>query len=215
MLDILKNAAKDKDNKVILLVDTAYIDFAGEGQEKRKFFKKFSNLPENLFVTVAYSMSKGYTMYGMRSGAAIGISSNEDLVIEFQYSCMHSGRANWSNGTRGAMEVMSAIYADSQKLEAYSEEVKENKQMLQKRAKIFVDEAQKVGLKTLPYRDGFFITIEHPEPKKLMEELTKYNLYLVSLKKGIRFAICAVSAKKCKEAPAIIKKAIDDLKQNK
>ncbi len=212
ILDIFKNAAKDENNRVILLVDTAYIDFAGEGQERRKFFKKFSNLPENLFVMIAYSMSKGYTMYGMRSGAAIGISSNEDLAIEFQYSCMHSGRANWSNGTRGAMEVMSTIYADPDKLKAYLKEVEENKQMLQERAKIFVDEAQKVGLKTLPYRDGFFITIEHPEPKKLMEELTKQNLYLVSLKKGIRFAICAVSGEKCRKSAAIIKKAMDDLK---
>jgi len=212
VLDILKNAAKDPDNRVVLLVDTAYIDFAGQGQERRKFFKKFSNLPENLFVIVGYSMSKGYTMYGMRSGAAIGISSNEDLAIEFQYSCMHSGRANWSNGTRGAMEVMSAIYDDPNKLEAYLQEVVENKKMLQERAAIFVEEAKKIGLETLTYRDGFFITIAHPEPKKLQEELTKYNLYLVSLKKGIRFAICAVSAEKCRISPAIIKKAIDDIK---
>jgi aromatic-amino-acid transaminase len=70
---------------------------------------------------------------------------------------------------------------------------------------------QKIGLKTLPYRDGFFITIAHPEPKKVMNELTKYNLFLVSLKKGIRFAICAVSSEKCRKAPAIIKKVIDDL----
>lgn len=212
ILDILKDAAKDKENRVILVVDTAYIDFAGQGQERRKFFKKFSNLPENLFVMIGYSMSKGYTMYGMRSGAAIGISSNEDIAIEFQYSCMHSGRANWSNGTRGAMETMATIYADPELLAKYKDEVDANKKMLQERAKIFVDEANKIGLTTLPYRDGFFITIEHPEPKKLMEELTKYNLYLVSLKKGIRFAICAVSAEKCKKAPAIIKKAIDDLK---
>lgn len=211
ILNIFKEAAKDENNRVVLLVDTAYIDFAGIGLEKRSFFKKFSNLPENLFVMIAYSMSKGYTMYGMRSGAAIGISSNEDIAIEFQYSCMHSGRANWSNGTRGAMEVMSSIYADPAKLSAYLEEVKETKQLLQDRAKIFVAEAERIGLKTLTYRDGFFITIEHPEPKKLMEELTKQNLYLVSLKKGIRFAICAVSGEKCKKAAGIIKNTIDKL----
>lgn len=212
ILDILKNAAKNPENRVILVVDTAYIDFAGQGQERRKFFKKFSNLPENLFVIIGYSMSKGYTMYGMRSGAAIGISSNEDLAIEFKYSCMHSGRANWSNGTRGAMETMSEIYSDPVKLKAYKAEVVKYKEMLQHRAKVFVEESKKIGLETLPYRDGFFITIAHPEPKKVMNELTKDNLFLVSLKKGIRFAICAVSEEKCRKAPALIKKAIDNLK---
>lgn len=212
ILAILRNATKNPDNRIILLVDTAYIDFAGKGQERRKFFSKFTNLPDNLFVIVGFSMSKGYTMYGMRSGAAIGISSNEDIAIEFQYSCMHSGRANWSNGTRGAMETMAAIYADPELLKKYKAEVDENKAMLQRRAKAFMEEAKKVGLETLTYKDGFFITIEHKNPKKVMDELTKYNLFLVSLKKGIRFAICAVSEEKCRKAPAIIKKVIDDLK---
>ena len=212
ILDIMKEAAKFPANRIILLVDTAYIDFAGKGQERREFFKKFSNLPENIFVMIAYSMSKGYTMYGLRSGAAIGISSNEDIAIQFQYSCMHSGRANWSNGTRGAMETMAKIYADPELLKTYKAEVQQNKEMLQRRAKIFVENAEKVGLVTLPYRDGFFITIEHQDPKGLMEELTKDNLFLVSLKKGIRFAICAVSDEKCAKAPALIKKAIDAMK---
>ncbi len=212
ILEIYKDAAKKPNKKLILLVDTAYIDFAGEGTERRKFFKKFSNLPENIFVMVAFSMSKGFTLYGMRSGAAVGISSNEDVAIEFQYSCMHSGRANWSNGTRGAMELMAEIYSDPKKLETYSNEITNAKKLLQERAKVFVEEAQKIGLETLPYRDGFFITISHPEPKKLMEELTKQNLFLVSLKKGIRFAICAIPKEKCAKAPAMIKKAIEDLK---
>ena len=103
MLDYAKEIAKDKSKKIIFFVDVAYIDFVKDDIASRKFFKKFGELPENILTIVGFSMSKGYTAYGMRMGAAIGISSNEDIADEFYYSLMHSCRANWSNCNRGAM----------------------------------------------------------------------------------------------------------------
>lgn len=212
VLDIAKKNAKDHENKIIFLVDVAYIDYAGIGSERRKFFKKFSGLPENIFVIAAYSMSKGFTMYGLRSGAAIGISSKEELANEFYYTCMHSNRANWSNGTRAAMSVLTNIAKDPVKKEAYENEVNKYKVMLRRRADVFVEESKKCGLKILPYRDGFFISIPCNNAKKVSDELIKENLFVVSLKKGLRFAVCAVAEDKCKIAPAKIKKVLDNLK---
>lgn len=209
VLNIAKENAKDPENKIVILVDCAYIDYAGIGDERRKFFQKFSNLPKNILIIVAYSMSKGYTMYGMRSGAAIGISSDEEVVEEFYYSCMHSNRANWSNGTRGAMEVLSRIANDPEKTKAYEAEVNETKIMLRKRADAFVVGAKEVGLEILPYRDGFFVSIPCKDAKKASDELIKENLFVVALKMGLRFAVCAVSEEKCRTAPAIIKKVLD------
>jgi len=212
VLNIAKEKAKDPENRIIFLVDVAYIDYAGTGSERRKFFKKFSGLPENIFVIVAYSMSKGFTMYGLRSGAAIGISSKEELANEFYYTCMHSNRANWSNGTRAAMSVLTNIAKDPVKKEAYENEVNKYKVMLRRRADVFVKEAKKCGLEILPYRDGFFISIPCNDAKKASDELIKENLFVVSLKKGLRFAVCAVAEDKCKIAPAKIKKILDSLK---
>ena len=211
VLNIAKEKAKDPENRIIFLVDVAYIDYAGVGSERRKFFTKFSDLPENIFVIVAYSMSKGYTMYGLRSAAAIGISSKEEIVNEFYYTCMHSNRSNWSNGTRGAMSVMTHIAKDPAKKKAYEEEVTKYKKMLRRRANAFVEGAKECGLEILPYRDGFFVSIPCNNAKKASDELIKENLFVVSLKKGLRFAVCAVSEEKCRLAPAKIKAAIDNL----
>ncbi|MGD9566759.1 MAG: pyridoxal phosphate-dependent aminotransferase [Sedimentibacter sp.] len=211
VLDIVKENSKNSEFKITLLVDVAYIDYAGESTEKRKFFKKFSNLPENVFVTVAFSMSKGYTMYGMRSGAAIGISSSEDVAEEFYYSLSHANRANWSNGNRGAMTVMTNIASNPQKQKDYEEEVTKAKTMLRKRANAFVAASKEARLEILPYRDGFFVSIPCKDAKKASDELIRENVFVVSLKKGLRFAVCAVSEQKCKEAPAIIKKVLDNL----
>lgn len=211
VIDVLKKNAQDPENKVILLLDTAYIDYAGEGTERRAFFKKFENLPQNVFVMIAFSMSKGYTMYGLRSGALIGMSAVEDVVTDFYYGCLHAGRANWSNGTRGAMETLIEIDKDPAKLAAYEKEKNYWKDILRKRANAFVKAADEVGLEILPYRDGFFTTLPCSDPKKLAEKLTEANMFTVPLKLGVRFAICAVDEKGCSEAPAIIKKAIEEL----
>ena len=67
-------------------------------------------------------------------------------------------------------------------------------------------------LEILPYRDGFFISIPCDNPNVICEELTKENLYLIPLKMGLRFAVCAVSEEKCKKAPKIIKDVLDKVK---
>ena len=46
---------------------------------------------------------------------------------------------------------------------------------------------------------------------KACEELAKENLYLVPLKMGLRFAVCAVEKSKCRKAPAIIKEVLDKI----
>lgn len=210
VLDVMKAAAKDKENRISLFVDVAYIDFAGKADEKRKFFKQFSNLPENVFVMVGFSMSKGFTMYGFRSGAIIGISSSEDLVEEFKYACIHSGRANWSNGNRGAMATMTAINNNPEILEKYSKEKDMYKNMLQDRAAAFVEAAEEVDLELLPYRDGFFVSIPCDDPVKYSDKLMEKNVFVVPLKMGLRFAVCAVSEEKCRKAPALIKEALSE-----
>lgn len=71
---IKKKAASGK--YINILLDVAYIEFAGDGYQK-KFFKKFGSLPSNILTTVAYSMSKSYTAYGLIAGACIIISSEK------------------------------------------------------------------------------------------------------------------------------------------
>ena len=57
VLDICKTAA-GSDKRISILVDIAYIDYAGEKNATRRFMKQFSNLPSNIFIMFAFSMSK-------------------------------------------------------------------------------------------------------------------------------------------------------------
>lgn len=212
ILAFLKEQAKNPDKKIVLLVDTAYIDFAGQDNERRAFFTKLSNLPDNMFVMAAFSTSKGYTMYGLRLGAIIGWSGNQEIADEFRVAALHSGRANWSNGNRGGMNVVSEIYNNKELFDKYTVEKNEWKGILRRRAEAFVEAAEKVDLELLPYRDGFFVSLPCDKPYEISDALTQKNIFMVPLAKGVRFAVCAVSEEKCRKAPAIIKEVMDQFK---
>jgi aromatic-amino-acid transaminase len=54
VLGILKKATEDKTKQIVLLVDAAYIDFAGDAKKCRAFLPKLEGLPENLLPLVAF-----------------------------------------------------------------------------------------------------------------------------------------------------------------
>lgn len=196
VLAFFKEITADGKKHVILDLDVAYLDYAGEKQEARQFFEKFSDLPEAILVVVGYSMSKSYTMYGQRVGAIIGISSNETIAEEFYDINQYTSRATWSNICRPAMRTMVELASDPAKQAAYEAERNSYYLLTQERAAIFMEEAKEVGLPVLPYKAGFFISIPSPNSKAVCEALHEENIFLVPLKKGIRIAVCAVSKKK-------------------
>ena len=195
VITFLKEKAEDKDKKITLIVDVAYLEFAGDGDQQRKFFEKFSNLPRNLFVVVTFSMSKSHTAYGLRSGAAVGISSRLEIIEEFEASLAHSARCNWSNGTHAAQNILIELEkAENKKI--YEKELVDLRAMLKKRADVFVEAAKENKLTMIPYFGGFFTFIPTDRAFDIVKDLEKENIFTIPSAKGIRIAICGVGEEK-------------------
>lgn len=205
----LREKAKDEGKKIILFVDVAYIDFAGTVDDTRRFFRNFDDLPDNLLVIVGYSMSKGYTLYGMRCGAIICAAANQAIADEFREVCSYSNRGAWSNGTRGAMHALADAYKDPALMAAIETEREHFRQLLDRRNTAFIEAAKAAGLKTVPFTAGFFVSIPCEDPMAVGNALKEEKLFVIPLQKGLRFAPCAVSEEKCRKAPAIIKRVLD------
>ena len=207
VIELIRGFAKDETKKITLLCDVAYIDFAGD--DSRDFMKLLGGLPKNVLSIIAFSLSKGYTLYGMRCGAIICVSSDKEVAEEFKYVCQFSSRGIWSNSTRAPMQVLANIFEDNELLERVDREREELRQLLEGRANIFLEEAQKIGLEMCPYKSGFFISVPCNNPDEVAEKLKKENIFVVPLKLGVRFAPCAVSLEKCKMVPKKIFEAIN------
>lgn len=196
ILDFFRKCAEDKKKKIVILLDIAYIDYVSAPEEARSFMQLFGGLPENILVTFAFSMSKSFLLYGMRCGSFIGLSSSEEVIQEFSQINTYSCRGVWSNGTRGAQQLLIDVLKKPELRAAIDQERKELSELILKRAAIFVEEAKEVGLDILPYRGGFFISVPAKDSKAAAEILMQDHIYAVALKKGLRFAVCALPIRK-------------------
>lgn len=189
----ISKEAVEKGKKITLIIDVAYIEFAGGGEQK-KFFKKFSNLPENLMVLVAFSMSKAYTAYGLRSGAVVGISSSKEEIEDFKDAMATSARCNWSNGVHAPQQILVDLAKEENKGE-YDKELLSLKAMLKERADVFVKEAADHKINIIPYFGGFFAFVPSARAFEITEKLEKENIFTIPSAKGIRIALCATNKK--------------------
>ncbi len=210
VIDILtEEAACGK--PVALLIDAAYIDFAGDEDAYREFLPKLSRLPENVIAIMAYSLSKTYTLYGARSGAMICIAKTKEIAEEFRRVCEFSSRGSWSNSAKAGQVILSRIYDDPALLKKVDEERAEYRNMLLARGRAFSEAAEEAGLEIVPFDAGFFVSVPCDDPDELSRRLEKKDIYLVPLKLGLRISVASVSEEKCRRIPFEIKNILDEM----
>lgn len=202
VVEVLRNAAPEK--RVALLVDAAYIDFAGDEEAQRAFLPVLETLPANVLPIMAYSASKTYTLYGMRCGASICLAPTKEIADEFRRVCEFSARGSWSNCARAGQSIIARIFSDEALLAKVTAERAEIRDMLLARGRAFEEEAAKAGLVTVPFDGGFFVSIPCDNPDALSARLEKEGIFLVPLAKGLRVSVASVAEDKCRMIPARI-----------
>lgn len=190
--DFFRECAKDTSKRIIILWDMAYIDYAGDPDETRSFLKFFEDMPENILTAIAFSMSKAFSVYGMRGGALVCLTTSKEVADEFEQVNTYSNRTTWSNGTRGTQQMLINIMADPAIRAQVDAERNAARLMLAKRAEVFLKEAKEVGLHHLPYQAGFFITVPAKDSAGLAAKLAERNIFVIPLARAIRFALSAV-----------------------
>ncbi|MBQ6439432.1 MAG: aminotransferase class I/II-fold pyridoxal phosphate-dependent enzyme [Mogibacterium sp.] len=199
------------EKKIALVLDVAYIDFAGEPEEVRGFYSIIDNLRANILPIIAYSASKTFTFYGARCAAMICFAHSPEVAEEFGRINSFSSRATWSNPPRAPQEVIERIYADGDLLAEVEAERAQARKMLLARGRAFEEEAAKCGLETVPFSAGFFVTIPCKDPDRLCEKLNEKNVFLIPFDGGVRVSVAASSEDKCRRLPALIKSAMEEL----
>lgn len=212
ILAFLKEAVQDSTKKITFFLDSAYLEFCGDTEKFRTVFPKFSNLPENLLVVVGFSMSKGYTLYGMRAGAMICITPNKAIADEFKLVAAFSSRGTWSNSTRPAMMALIKVFADPVLYQRLNDERASYQKLLVRRGNAFLQAAQEIGLETCPFSGGYFVTVPCKDADRVAEIMREQDdIFVIPIGKGVRVAISAISEEHCKRIPAAIKKAMSQL----
>lgn len=198
----------------ILLLDVAYIDFNKRGDDYKTLFEKLSKMSDNVLSVIAFSVSKTMTAYGMRVGAQVLISNNEEGRKRFYHACGNTARGVWSTVNNGGMMAFANLALNQENKQAYLQEKNGFVKLLQERAEIMINEAKEVGLPLYPYHEGFFITIkidDHVVKNELHLKLKKHNIFFVNVYGGLRVAICSIPKDKLRGLAAKIKDVLDTI----
>ena len=137
------------------------------------------------------------------------IIKRNGTTVDFDKANKFSARAKWSNTTNLGINLVTKILTDKDLTKSFEDELAVSRATLAKRANTFIEESKKVGLKTLPFVCGFFITIPANNPDKAYEYLVKKKIHIIPMGNVLRVTISAISLEECKMLPKMIKEAID------
>jgi len=211
LMDFFKSI---RDTNIIVIRDVAYFEYDDRGEEETKKIRKLLvGLPKNILFMYAFSLSKSLSIYGMRIGAQIAVSSDEEVIQEFKDALPFSCRTTWSNIPKGGMKLFATIMKNPELKANFLNEKQGYMDLLNERANIFLAEAKEVNLELLPYKSGFFVTV--PVGKtvdKVIEDLENKNIFVIKFDTGIRIGLCSVPKKKIKGLAKKIKESIDKSK---
>ena len=213
--DNLLNIAKSNPNNVfIYLMDIAYFDFYNVNPDIiRNRFAKFKKMPSNALALFVYSGSKSFGLYGLRIGALIGLSKDQNEITLFKDASSYTSRAKWSCASTLGINLIERMVLHDEYRFDYEEEVKFVCSMLEKRSSAFLKSANEVGLKTLPYEKGFFICVPCKNPQAVMNALHEDKVHLVCTHSCLRIALCGINKEEAARLPALIKHRLDILEK--
>ncbi len=206
---IRRSGAQYPEKKITFCLDVSYIDFDDTFENTRKIFDCIRDMPDNAMTLVVFSMSKSYTMCGMRCGALVCLGETREAADLFKAAMSYSSRSVWSNVVRMAQRILVDINLNPEVKAAADAERQAFSRLITSRGETFYGEAKRVGLRCCPYKHGYFIAIPCKHPAKAAELLCGDNVFVVPQARGLRFSPCAVTTEKCLRAPAMIKRAIE------
>lgn len=207
VVEILNSISKDG-TPTILLYDMAYIDYDIRGFEaSRKNIRLFQNLGENVLTVLCFSGSKTLGLYGLRIGAAICMTKTKEAADNFFTALDFSARGKWSAASTLGENIIIKVLTEYK--DEFAKEIDFARKLLIDRAKLFISEAKRVGLETLPYSCGFFVSILNDNPQKAYEALKEKGLHILPIPNAIRITLSSITLDEVKRTVKIIKETLN------
>jgi aromatic-amino-acid transaminase len=195
-----------KNNEIVFLYDISYIEYSSEDDTREKM-SLLPLLDNNVLAIIAFSGSKTFGIYGMRMGAAMALSRNEEKVKDFALKFHSEARGSWSAPVIASLELFK-VMSEPINTFAFENDLKRIKDIMLKRGNLFKTQAQEIGLKTHPFRSGFYTIVIVDNPQEVYFKLAKERIFAVPMITGIRFALCSLSIKEIEGLPQRIKKIL-------
>jgi aspartate/tyrosine/aromatic aminotransferase len=204
IIDILN---EQTDNDLILLYDTAYLDYSHEIDNRAKM-RLIPKLKDHVITIIAFSGSKTFGSYGLRLGAAIILSKDEQVAKTIHTKYVNEARGSWSATPTASIELLNKMATPTYR-DSFLRDLDKINTLVQKRSQAFISQAREIGLKTHPFRSGFYTVVLTKDPDKDYLKLAEHRIFGVPMTGGVRFALCSLSLNEIEGLPQKIKKILE------
>lgn len=205
--NILLMLNQKKDNDIVFLYDLAYLEYSHEKNNR----KKISMLPlleKHVLTIISFSGSKTFGVYGMRMGAAMILGKDEAYVSAVHKKYVNEARGSWSATPTPAIELFNQ-FAETENRALFLKDLDHINTFVQKRSQLFIEQAKAIGLKTHPFRSGFYTVVLTKNPEVDYLKLAEHRIFAVPMNGGVRFALCSLNLKQIDGLPQKIKSILD------
>jgi aromatic-amino-acid transaminase len=195
------------DREILLILDTAYIDFGPGGKDYKrlgfltKLFQTVKNPSFNL--VIAATVSKSFAMYGARVGVSILITSNKESAKSWADVIGGTIRGTFSNANNFAQQIVKRILETPAK-HAYIHDFQAlTSKLLQQRTETFLKAFDSVGFDRFRYvkpDGGFFVSLKFDDldyAQKFNEKMLEKHFYAPLISdQYLRIPVCGLNEEK-------------------
>lgn len=207
--NLIKTLNELKDyGEVVFVIDAAYIDYADTYEATRANLAKYYNLDKEIITLIAFSASKSFGLYGLRVGALLIISKNEEVLKDSYNTNVYSSRAKWSNTSSLGISLVTKILENDDFKKAYLKELNDSRLMLKKRSDLFKELIKKNEIKILPYEAGFFSSIPFDNPDETYQKLIDRKVHLIPFSNSIRITLASINLEEIKRLIKALKEVL-------
>jgi aromatic-amino-acid transaminase len=192
-------ASHSASGPVTLLVDCAYLLYAGAGPDPLAYLRHLRPLLGRAALLFAWSASKSFTHYGLRVGALVACVGDDDERTKVASALSYSSRGTWSNCNHGGLSAITRLLTDPAMKAGVDVERAALKAVLSARVDAFNELARAKGLRYPRYEGGFFVTVFVDSPREQAAAMKEKGVFVVPQAAGsgkggvLRVALCAVA----------------------
>lgn len=191
-LDKIINIVNSSNKKCLIVYDIAYQDFHPDGmQVARDRLARLTKLSSINRVSVTFSGSKTFGVYGIRLGALINLYSSKEERDNHKPIVVENILGKWSTSPSSGIELIHNIL-NTENEDEFRKDLDKASKTLKQRGDLFVKEAKVVGLKHYPYKGGFFILLESKNLEEDFKRLQKNKIHTVPISGGLRISLSSV-----------------------
>ena len=192
---------------VTLVLDAVYSAFSPIGIDRA--LAALEPLVGRLMLLIAWSASKSFTSYGLRTGALIAVAPDraERTRVRDTLACQCCG--TWANCNRGAQRAITQLLTEPSLRSAVDEDRARLIDLLGERSRSFASAAADWTLPRPTYSGGFFTSVFTDAPERVASTLRAEGVYVVPLEGVLRIALSSVRTQQVSRLARKVAKALE------